>query len=103
MAPSRCSPLPRCSVGSFLGGGYIAGIAIATLSTQAGIERSGGSGVPKELQRTVLAEGLSEPIALDVAVDGRVVLAERRGRIAVWHPTEPVLRTIASLNVFTGP
>lgn len=103
MAPSRCSIQPRCSVGSFLGGGFIAGIAIVTLSTQAAIERSGGSGVPKELQRTVLAEGLREPIALDVAVDGRVVLAERRGRIAVWHPTEPVLRTIASLNVFTGP
>ena len=31
MAPSRCSIQPRCSVGSFLGGGFIAGIAIVTL------------------------------------------------------------------------
>lgn len=55
------------------------------------------------LVRTVLAEGLREPIALDVASDGRVVLAERRGRIAVWSPADSRLQTAATLNVFSGP
>ena len=55
------------------------------------------------LQRTVLADGLREPIALDVASDGRVVLAERRGRIAVWDPQSLRLETVGSLTVFSGP
>jgi len=55
------------------------------------------------LQRTVLASGLHEPIALDVARDGRVVLAGRRGEILTWRPESGGPVTNAVLNVFTGP
>jgi cytochrome c len=55
------------------------------------------------LRRTVLASGLHEPIALDVASDGRIVLAGRRGEILTWNPSRELLETNAVLNVFTGP
>lgn len=55
------------------------------------------------LQRIVLASGLHEPIALDVARDGRVVLAGRRGEILTWRPESGGPVTNAVLNVFTGP
>ena len=64
---------------------------------------AGAAEPSSRLERTVLAEGLREPIALDVATDGRVVLAERRGRITVWNPRGDRLETAGALNVFSGP
>ncbi len=63
----------------------------------------GASEASFRLERRVLAEGLREPIALDVTTDGRVVLAERRGRIAIWNPQTHRLETAGALNVFSGP
>ena len=37
--------------------------------------------VDMRLERTVLATNLVEPIALEVAADGRVIFAERRGAV----------------------
>ncbi len=42
-------------------------------------------------------------IALDVAQDGRVVLAERRGAVKVWDPVDSRIRTVGNLPVFSGP
>lgn len=55
------------------------------------------------LQRTVLSTNLDEPIALDVAADGRVVFAEHHGAIKVWTPSDGTTRTAGTLRVFTGP
>jgi cytochrome c len=55
------------------------------------------------LQRTVLAPGLTEPIAHDVAADGRVFLAERPGHLKVWDPGSGELRSAGHLHVLTGP
>lgn len=61
------------------------------------------SEVDGALESRVLATGLEEPIALDASVDGRVVLAGRRGWISVWDPVTATLRTAGALRVFSGP
>lgn len=55
------------------------------------------------LTRTVLVTELHEPISLDIAADGRVFFAERRGAIKVWEPTSGTTTTIGLLKTFTGP
>lgn len=55
------------------------------------------------LTRTVLATELHEPIALDVAADGRVYLAERRGAVKSWQPGATNATTLGTLKTFTGP
>lgn len=92
--PEKVFMQPRCRRG-WLGSLLAAGaFAVADV---------GATEPSSRLERTVLAEGLREPIALDVATDGRVVLAERRGRIAVWNPRGDRLETAGVLSVFSGP
>ncbi len=55
------------------------------------------------LRREVLASGWREPIAMDAATDGRVYVAERRGRIRCWEPGGGTTREVGQLDVFTGP
>ncbi len=55
------------------------------------------------LRRTVLAPGLDEPIAMEVAPDGSVVLAEHHGALKLWKPVDGSLRSAGALTVFTGP
>lgn len=85
-----------------LGGSWILGVAVPAVSVAAD-SNAGAPDRPSALRRTVLAEGLREPIALDVAADGRVVLAERQGRIVLWTGPDSPLQTIATLSVFSGP
>jgi cytochrome c len=59
--------------------------------------------VSADVVRTELAAGLEDPIALDVARDGRVILAERRGALKVWDPADAQMRTVGKLPVFSGP
>jgi cytochrome c len=78
----------------------VLGLALA-LGTALGLLPAVRGEIP--LQRTVLARTLQEPIALDVAPDGRVVFAERRGSVRVWQPDSGETRTLGSIPVFTGP
>lgn len=55
------------------------------------------------IRRTVLATDLHEPIALDVARDGTVYFAERRGAVKVYQPRTGETTTVGTLCVFTGP
>ena len=55
------------------------------------------------LQRTVLSSGLDEPIAIDIAPDGRVILAEHHGVLRIWNPTDGTTTAAGTLKVFTGP
>ncbi len=55
------------------------------------------------LRREVLASGWNEPIAMDVAADGRVYVAERRGQLRCWDPGKGTATGIGQLDVFTGP
>lgn len=63
----------------------------------------GGARGELRFQRTVLATNLQEPIALDLAMDGRVFFAERKGAVKVWQPDSGETSTIGTLQVFTGP
>lgn len=101
MVPSRQVGRVPSSRGWLAGCGSV--LRLAALAGAFALQGLGAGRPPSGLQRSVLAEGLREPITLDVAADGRVMLAERRGRIVLWDPRDPGLRTIASLNVFTGP
>lgn len=56
-----------------------------------------------DLSRTVLLSGLQEPIALDVASDGRVFVAERHGDLKMWMPGAAPAQPAGHLDVFTGP
>lgn len=56
-----------------------------------------------DLRRETLVSGLPEPIAMDVAQDGRVLIAGRKGEILTWFPERRRLETNGVLKVFTGP
>jgi cytochrome c len=56
-----------------------------------------------DLRRELLASELHEPIALDVAFDGRVYFAERRGTIKVWSPALGETTVAGRLEAFSGP
>lgn len=73
-------------------------LAIALI---AGLNAAGAAPIP--LKRTELATGLTEPIALDLADDGRVFIAERPGHLKVWDLGTGELRSAGRLNVLTGP
>lgn len=64
---------------------------------------AGFAAAEPRLQRTVLATNLVEPIALDVAADGRAFFAERRGALKAWHPGTGATTTLGTMEVFTGP
>jgi cytochrome c len=62
-----------------------------------------GVGAEPRLFRSVLATNLVEPIALDIARDGRVVFAERRGAVKIWEPDTGNTLTAGTLPAFSGP
>ena len=37
-------------------------------------------------EKEVLAAGLSDPLQLDIAEDGRVFFVERKGAVKMWEP-----------------
>lgn len=77
------------------GRGFLLGLILT-----AGV--TAGAGVT-DLRRETLVSGLPEPIAMDVARDGRVLIAGRKGDILTWHPEGRRLETNGVLRVFTGP
>ncbi len=86
-------------------------LALALTLTLAGVGRTEPVAAPAEgpasagLHRTVLGAGWSwhEPISLDVAGDGAVYVAERRGGLFRWDPVTGNVREFGRLEVFTGP
>ena len=52
-------------------------------------------------RKVPLATGLFEPIQLDVARDGSVVFAERKGAVKQWHPETGLIQVLANLPVFS--
>lgn len=103
MKPSPSRPSGRCRCrpdGSGRGTGK-SGIAFALFAVGLVLGPLGTDAAG--LRRTVLAEGLREPIALDVAADGRVLVAERPGDLKSWDPAAAALTSAGHLDVFTGP
>lgn len=78
----------------------IAGIALRLHAEDA---KPGESTSSFRFQKRVLASALAEPIHLDISADGRVFVVERHGGIKVWDPRTETLKTLATLNVFSGP
>jgi len=52
--------------------------------------------------RTVLAEGLDEPMQMAILPDNNVLLVERKGGVKFYNAASRQLKTIANLNVFSG-
>lgn len=60
------------------------------------------SGVKPEENRfskQVLVEGLDEPMQMDIASDGRIYVAERRGDIKVYDPVKSQIKTVGTIPV----
>lgn len=76
------SPLPRL-VAAFV----TLPIAIALATSGAGVSAAQEApATPGDLAVEVLTTEVTDPTALDVADDGRVIIGERTGRIKVWQP-----------------
>lgn len=95
----RPSPAPRFSRAALA----IHSLWMLFLALSAPKARALGSDRALPLQRVVLATNLHEPMQHAIAPDGSVYLAERRGAIKRWDPSEGTCRLIAQLHVFTGP
>ncbi len=52
--------------------------------------------------QTVLAEGLDEPMEMDVLDRYRVMIVERKGAIKVFNALQEEITTVATLPVYTG-
>ena len=77
-------------------------LLICVLFIQAGVK--GQSERTPELNRftkMVLAQKLEEPMQFQVLKDGRVLYAERKGRIKVYNPTTQHLTILAEIPVST--
>jgi glucose/arabinose dehydrogenase len=61
-------------------------IAIALATSGAGVSSAQEPEPASDLAVDVLTTEVADPTALDVAEDGRVVIAERTGRVKVWKP-----------------
>lgn len=75
-------------------------LLLASAAPASGVRADGPDAVP--LRREVLSPAGQEPIAMDVAPDGRVFVAGRRGVLQCWDPAARAMRPAGSLRVFTG-
>ncbi len=57
---------------------------------------------PSRFEKEVLAAGLSDPLQLDIAQDGRVFFIERKGAVKVWEPASRSTVTIGDFPCATG-
>ena len=53
-------------------------------------------------EKEILAAGLSDPLQLDIAQDGRVFFIERKGSVKVWEPASRRTVTIGDFPCATG-
>jgi Glucose / Sorbosone dehydrogenase len=53
-------------------------------------------------EKEVLATGLSDPLQLDIALDGRVFFIERKGTVKLWEPTSRRTVTIGDFPAATA-
>ncbi len=61
-----------------------------------------GGTVNARYEKIVLDDGVNDPIALEVAADGRVFFAERGGKLKVYSPITQATTVVGTLPVFTG-
>src|SRR3954469_17661987 len=74
----------------------------AALLILASILTAGEAPPPWRFQVTTLCEGLSQPMQLKVAPDGRIFLNEYNGKLRIWHPDTRTLVEAGQIEVFTG-
>lgn len=56
----------------------------------------------KTLARTTLDRDTVDPLALEVAPDGRVFFVERQGKVKLYDPSTETTSVVAELDVFAG-
>lgn len=61
-----------------------------------------GGTVHSRYERIVLDDGVNDPMAVDVAPDGRVFFVERGGRLKAYSPITQSTAVVGVLPVFTG-
>lgn len=52
--------------------------------------------------RTVLVQGLDEPLGMAILPDNHVLMVERKGGVKIFNSASKSLKTIANFNVFSG-
>ena len=57
---------------------------------------------PSRFEKEVLAAGLSDPLQLDIAQDGRVFFVERKGAVKMWEPAARRTVTLGDFPCATG-
>ena len=57
---------------------------------------------PSRFEKEVLAAGLSDPLQLDIAQDGRVFFIERKGAVKMWEPAARRTVTLGDFPCATG-
>ncbi|RIJ76691.1 DUF1349 domain-containing protein, partial [Nakamurella silvestris] len=73
------------------------------ISTTAGVVPADcGASIPTNYEVVKLADGVSNPMMLDIAADKRVFFIERTGAVKVINPTTKQTSVVATLPVFTG-
>jgi cytochrome c len=61
-----------------------------------------GATLDSHYQKVVLDGNTADPIALDVASDGRVFYIERRGKVKIFNPKDSSIAVAGQLEVFSG-
>ena len=83
-------------------GGFIALAAVVAMSSFAGSPPAAAVALPSGFQEQVVFSGLSSPVDLEFAPDGRILVAEKGGRIKVFDDladTTPTVFADLSANV----
>ncbi|MES2920871.1 MAG: ThuA domain-containing protein [Verrucomicrobiota bacterium] len=61
-----------------------------------------GATIGNRFEKVVLDDNVNDPMALEVAPDGRVFFVERGGKVKVYHPSTQATTVAGTLPVFTG-
>ncbi|WP_433788747.1 PQQ-dependent sugar dehydrogenase [Actinoplanes sp. CA-252034] len=83
-------------------GGFVALATVVTMSSFAGSQPATAVALPSGFQEQIVFSGLSSPVDLEFAADGRVVVAEKGGRIKIFDDladTTPTVFADLSANV----
>lgn len=65
-------------------------------------EGDAGGTVNASFEKLVLSSGVTDPMALDVAPDGRVFFVERNGKLKAYSPVTQATTLVGTISVFSG-
>ena len=79
--------------------GFVALVTVLAMSSFVGSPAATAVALPSGFQEQIVFSGLSSPVDLEFAADGRIFVAEKGGRIKVFdNPADPVPDVFADLT-----